>query len=150
MRTAALPPVVAAVVALAVSGIRRLAPILLESSVSIRPAERLTTYVMGGRFAAFVLIYGLLFGVALAVGTRDPGVSAASTALATGASATVAFLVGSAAVLSYITPDQSVIVTAVFALGAALGIGVQFAVVAYAGVSLGEGRRRDESKPAAA
>jgi len=149
MRTAALPPVVAAVVALAVSGVRRLPAILLESSVSIRPAERLTTYVMGGRFAAFVLLYGLLFGVALAAGTRDPDVSAASTALATGASATVAFLVGSAAVLSYLSPTRGAVVTAVFALGTALGVGVQFAVVAYAGVSLGEARR-DESRPAAA
>ncbi|ELZ39687.1 hypothetical protein [Halorubrum tebenquichense] len=149
MRTAALPPTVAAVVALAVSGVRRLSAILIESSVSIRPAERLTTYVMSGRFAAFVLIYGLLFGVALAAGVRDPDVSAASTALATGASATVAFLVGSAAVLSYLSPTRGAVVTAVFALGAALGVGIQFAVVAYAGVSLGDARR-DESRSAAA
>ncbi|QAU12104.1 hypothetical protein EKH57_04740 [Halorubrum sp. BOL3-1] len=149
MRTAALPPVVAAVVALAVSGIRRLSALLLESSVSLRPAERLTTYVMSGRFAGFLLIYGLLFGVAFAAGRRDSDVSATSTALATGASATVAFLVGSAAVLSYLSADRSVVVTVVFALGAALGVGVQLTVVAYAGVALG-GERRDESNPAAA
>jgi len=87
--------------------------------------------------------------VALAVGMRDSDISAASTALATGASATVAFLVGSAAVLSYLSADRGVVVTAVFALGTALGVGVQFAVVTYAGVALGEGRR-DESEPAAA
>ncbi|WP_158228675.1 hypothetical protein [Halorubrum sp. C191] len=46
MRTAALPPVVAAVVALAVSGIRRLAPILLESSVSLPSTEALSTYLL--------------------------------------------------------------------------------------------------------
>ncbi|VTT88106.1 hypothetical protein DM2_1440 [Halorubrum sp. DM2] len=149
MRTAALPPVVAAVVALAVSGIRRLSAILLESSVSIRPAERLTTYVMSGRFVGFALIYGLLFGVAFAAGRRDSDVSATSTALATGASATVAFLVGSAVVLSYLSADRSVVVTAVFALGAGLGIGIQFAVVTYAGISLGDARR-DGSNPTAA
>lgn len=149
MRTAALPPTVAAVVALAVSAVRRLSAILLESPVSIRPAERLSTYVMGGRFAAFLLVYGLLFGVALAAGLRDPDVSPASTALATGASATVAFLVGSAAVFSYLSAERSLVVTAVFALGAALGVGVQFAVVVYAGVSLGDARR-DESRAVAA
>jgi hypothetical protein len=53
----------------------------------------------------------------------------------------VAFLVGSAAVFSYLGPDQSLVVTAVFALGASLGVGIQFAVVAYAGVTLGDSRR---------
>ncbi|ELZ44544.1 hypothetical protein C463_08179 [Halorubrum californiense DSM 19288] len=138
MRTAALPPVVAAVVALAVSGIRRLAPILLESPVSLPSAESLSVYLATSQFAAFLLIYGLLFGVALLAGLRDDGVSATSTALATAASATVAFLLGSAAVLWYLGPDRGPVVTAVFALGASLGIGIQFAVVAYAGVALGE------------
>ena len=141
MRTAALPPIVAGVVALAVSGIRRLTPILLQSSVSLPAGERLRVYLMSAQFAGFVLVYGLLFGVALASGVRDADVSAASTALATAASATVAFLVGSAAVFSYLGPEQSLVVTAVLALGASLGVGIQFAVVAYAGVALGESRR---------
>ena len=141
MRTAALPPVVAAVVALAVSGIRRLSPILLRSPVSLPSAETLSTYLLSARFTAFLLVYGLLFGVALLSGLRDDDASAASTALATGASATAAFLVGSAAVLWYLGPDRGPIATAVFALGASLGVGVQFAVVAYAGVALGEARR---------
>lgn len=141
MRTAALPPIVAAVVALVVSGIRRLSPIILQSSLTLPPAERLSVYLLSARFAAFVLIYGLLFGVALAAGLRDADVSATSTALATGASATVAFLLGSAAVLSYLGPDRGAIATAVFALGASLGVGIQFAVVAYAGVALGASRR---------
>ena len=149
MRTAALPPVVAAVVALAVSGIRRLAPLLLESSVPLPSPASLSAYVAGSRFGAFLLVYGLLFGVALFVGRRSEDVSATATALATGASATVAFLVGSIAVLWYLGPDRSPVVTAVFALGASLGVGIQFAVVAYAGVSLGE-RRRDDSNPTAA
>ena len=141
MRTAALPPAVAAVVALAVSGIRRLAPILLESSVSLPSAETLSVYVASGRFAAFLLIYGLLFGVALLAGLRDA--DATSTALATGASATAAFLVGSAAALWFLGPDRGPVLTAALALGASLGIGVQFAVVAYAGVTLGGSRRGD-------
>jgi len=147
MRTAALPPAVAAVVALAVSGIRRLAPILLESPVSLPSGETLSVYLASSRFAAFLLIYGLLFGVALRSGLRDADVSATSTALATGASATGAFLVGSAAVLWFLGPGRGPIVTAAFALGASLGIGVQFAVVAYAGVALGDGRRRGPEPP---
>ncbi|MGM0448105.1 MAG: hypothetical protein ACQERM_07630 [Methanobacteriota archaeon] len=145
MRTAALPPVVAAVVALAVSGIRRLSPLLLESPVSLPSAEALSTYLVSGRFTAFLLIYGLLFGVALLAGLRDADASATSTALATGASATVAFLAGSIAGLWYLGPDRGPIVAAVFALGASLGVGVQFAVVAYAEVSLGERRSEGPS-----
>ncbi|MDB9251936.1 hypothetical protein [Halorubrum ezzemoulense] len=140
MRTAALPPVVAAVVALAVSGIRRLAPILLESSVSLPSTEALSTYLLSARFTSFLLVYGLLFGVAFLAGLRDADASAASTALATGASATAAFLLGSAAVLWYLGPERGPVATAVFALGASLGVGIQFAVVAYAGVALGESR----------
>ncbi|RLM75741.1 hypothetical protein [Halorubrum sp. Atlit-26R] len=140
MRTAALPPIVAAVVAFAVSGIRRLSPILLESSVSLPSAETLSTYLVSAQFTAFLLVYGLLFGAALLAGMGDADVSATSTALATGASATGSFLLGSVAVLWYLSPDRGPVVTAVFALGASLGVGVQFAVVAYAGVSLGERR----------
>lgn len=145
MRTAALPPIVAAVVALAVSGIRRLSPILLRSPVSLPSAETLSVYLMSARFTAFLLVYGLLFGAALLAGLRDADASATSTALATGASASVAFLLGSAAVLWYLGPDRGPIATAVFALGASLGVGVQFAVVAYAGVALGERRREGPS-----
>jgi len=145
MRTAALPPVVAALVALAVSGIRRLAPILLQSPVSLPSGETLSTYLVSARFAAFLLVYGLLFGAALLAGLRDADASTTSTALATGASATVAFLVGSTAVLWYLGPDRGPVVTAVFALGASLGVGIQFAVVAYAGVALGERRREGPS-----
>ncbi|QWC20277.1 hypothetical protein [Halorubrum sp. 2020YC2] len=141
MRTAALPPVVAAGVALAVSGIRRLAPIILESPVSLPSGEQLSVYLMSAQFAGFVLVYGLLFGVALASGLRDADVSATSTALATGASATVAFLVGSGAVLWYLGPDRGPVTAAAFVVGASLGVGVQFAVVAYAGVALGADRR---------
>ncbi|WP_423997423.1 hypothetical protein [Halorubrum trapanicum] len=140
MRTAALPPIVAAVVALAVSGIRRLSPILLESPVSLPSAEALSTYLVSAQFTAFILVYGLLFGAALLAGLRDADVSATSTALATGASATGSFLLGSAAVLWYLSPDRGPVVTAAFALGASLGVGIQFAVVAYAGVSIGERR----------
>ncbi|GAA0535776.1 hypothetical protein ABNG02_13460 [Halorubrum ejinorense] len=149
MRTAALPPIVAAVVALAVSGIRRFSALLLQSPVSLPPSERFTMYLMSAQFVAFVLIYGLVFGVALGSGLRDADVSPTSTALATGASATVAFLVGSAAVLWYLAPSSGAVLTAVFSLGASLGVGIQFAVVAYAGVSIGEGRR-DEPNPMAA
>ena len=148
MRTAALPPIVAAVVALAVSGIRRLSPILLESPVSLPSAESLSTYLASAQLAAFLLVYGLLFGAALLAGLRDADVSATSTALATGASATGSFLLGSAAVLWYLGPDRGPVVTAVFALGASLGVGIQFAVVAYAGVALGE-RRREGPSPTA-
>jgi hypothetical protein len=148
MRTAALPPVVAAVVALAVSGIRRLAPILLQSPLSLPSAETLSTYVVSARFAAFLLVYGLLFGSALLVGLRDADASATSTALATGASATAAFLLGSAAVRWYLGPERGPVATAVVALGASLGVGIQFAVVAYAGVALGE-RRSEGPSPTA-
>ena len=141
MRTAALPPIVGAVVALAISGIRRLSPILLESEVPLPSAETLSTYVVSARFTAFLLVYGLLFGAALLAGLRDADASATSTALATGASATGAFLLGSVAVFWYLGPSRGPLATAVFALGASLGVGIQFAVVAYAGVALGERRR---------
>lgn len=140
MNWSPIPPAVAAVVAVAVAVTRRLPPLLVGTSLPSPAAERIALYTLGGRFVSFVLIYGLLFGVAVAVGRRGSTDGDGATVLATGVVGAVAYLVASAALLLVLDPGQ-VLANAVAALGSSVGVGVQLAVVAFAGLALAERRR---------
>ncbi|MUW14512.1 hypothetical protein GJ633_07370 [Halorubrum sp. CBA1125] len=141
MNWSPVPPAVAAVAAAAISVARRIAPLILESSIDIPGPGALSLYALGGRAVSFVLVYGLLLGVAYRVGRRGgDALDVGATTLATGAVGGLVYLVGSGAVLLWTGPNQDVIV-ALGALGSAVGVGVQLAVVAFAGLALGRSRR---------
>ena len=138
MNWSPIPPAVAAVVAVAMAVNRRLAPILLETSIGVPSPRVLAAYTFGGRFVTFALVYGLLFGVAVAVGRRRRSTEGDSaTVLATGVVAAVAYLGASAALLFVLDP-RPILVNAVAGVGSAVGVGVQLAVVAFAGFALAE------------
>ncbi|WP_123623840.1 hypothetical protein [Halorubrum sp. CSM-61] len=137
MNWSPVPPAVAAVVAAAISVTRRVPTVVMESSIGVPGPRALSLYTLGGRFAAFVLVYGLLLGVAYRAGRHGgDAVDARATTLATGAIGGLAYLVGTTAVLLWAGPSHEAI-SAVGALGAAVAVGVQFAVVAFAGLALG-------------
>jgi hypothetical protein len=138
MNWSPIPPAVAAVVAVVVAVTRRLPPLFVGTSLPTPPAERLALYTLGGRFVSFVLIYGLLFGVAVTVGRRRGSTDGdGATVLATGLVAAVAYLVASAALLLVISSGRP-LTNAVAGLGSGVGVGVQLAVVAFAGLALAE------------
>ncbi|EMA65974.1 hypothetical protein C461_12403 [Halorubrum aidingense JCM 13560] len=146
MNWSPIPPAVAAVAAAAISLTRRVPTVVLESSVGVPSPRALTLYTLGGRAVAFVLVYGLLLGAAYrvgrrgdGVGRRGDGVDVGATALAAGVVAAVVSLVGTAAILLWVEPQQGA-VTAVSAVGSAVGVGVQLGVVAFAGLALGRSR----------
>ena len=130
-----LPPATAAVVALAVSLTRRVTTIAVGTAIGVPGPGALTLYRFGGRAVGFVLVYGLLLGVAYRVGRRGDPLDIGPTTLATGLVGGVAFLFGTAAILAW-TGSRNVIV-AVGTVGAAVGAGIELAVVALAGLSLG-------------
>jgi len=135
MNTAALLPAVAAVVALASSVLRRLPPLLVSSSIGPSSPQAIAWYAAGGRLLLFLLAYGLLFGVAFGVGRRRADTQGDSRlALASGLAAAVAALVGTGVVLSVLDPRQGIVVF-VQGFGSALSVGVQFAVIAFAGLA---------------
>ena len=68
MNWSPIPPAVAAAVAVAVSVTRRVPAVVMESPIGIPEPRALTLYILGGRFATFALVYGLLLGVAYWVG----------------------------------------------------------------------------------
>jgi len=137
MNWSPIPPVVAAVVAVVVAVSRRIPPLLVGTSLPTPEVERIALYTLVGRFAAFVLIYGLLFGVAVAVGREGSPDGDGATVLATGLVGAVAYLVASAALLSVLEPGQ-VPVNVVAALGSSAGVGIRLAVVAFAGLALAD------------
>ena len=120
-------PAVTAVVSAAVALTRRIPTLVLESAIGIPEPGALTRYTLGGRFVGFVLVYGLLLGVAYRVG-RGGG-----DALDVGA---VVYPVASGAVLLWAGPEQRSLV-AVGAIGSAAGVGVELAGVGVAGLALG-------------
>ncbi|MDZ5811101.1 hypothetical protein U4E84_07050 [Halorubrum sp. AD140] len=145
MNWSAVPPAAAAVAAAAIAVSRRLPPLVLESGVSLPSPETISLYALGGRFVSFVLVYGLLFALAVAAGERrDPADGPGATVLATGLAAGVVYLVATAATLLVLDPRQG-LVTVLGGVGSGVGVGVQLAVVAFAGIALGERRRRDET-----
>ncbi|MGQ3329825.1 hypothetical protein [Halorubrum sp. FL23] len=142
MNWSPLPPAVAAVVAVAVGVVRRIPPIVVESPIEIPGPGALSLYTLGGRAAAFVLVYGLLLGVAYRVGRRDgDAIDAGATTLATAAIGGIAYLVASGAVVLWLGPNQRWI-AAVGTLGSAAAVGVELAIVAFAGLALGRSRMR--------
>ncbi|WP_186310983.1 hypothetical protein [Halorubrum depositum] len=141
MNWSPLPPAVAAVAAAAVAVTRRLPPLLVGSSIPTPSPESVALYALGGRFVSFLLIYGLLFGVAVAVGARRESTDRdAAIVLATGVLAAVAYLVASAAVLLVLDPSR-VLTNAVAGLGSSAGVGVHLAVVTFAGLALADRRQ---------
>ena len=143
MNWSLIPPAVAALVAVALSLARRITTIALESSMNIPDPGTLSLYAFGGRAVGFLLVYGLLLGVAYRVGRRDgDALDIGATTLTAGVAAGVAYLVGTGAVLLWAGPDQNVFV-AVGTVGGAVGAGVELAVVAFAGLALGRSRIRD-------
>lgn len=143
MNLSAVPPLVAAGVALALSVLRRLPPLLVSSPIDAPPVQRLGLYVAAGQLVSFLLVYGLLFGVSFTVGRRrDDPRSDGRIALAAGLAAAVVTLVGTAVVLLIAEPRQGAAVV-LQALGSTLGVGAQLAVVVFAGLALA--RYRNES-----
>ena len=143
MNRRVLLPILALPVALAMTVSRYLVPLLLEVRADIPDPETLTLLTVSGRFSTFVLVYGLLFGLAYWVGgAHATAHSDRMLALATGASGALSCLVGTGVVILVTgTGGTGAVVSAAVALGSTLGAGVQLAVVAFAGLSLA-GRRR--------
>lgn len=144
MNRALLPPAVAAAVAAAIGVTRRIPPILIESSLEIPSPRALSLYVAGGRFVSFALVYGVLLGVAYLVGRgRADARGDGALVYATGGVAAVAYLLVTAGVLLLLGPERGVL-TAVRVIGSSVGVGVQLAVVTFAGLALGRLRSRDD------
>lgn len=136
MNLSAVPPAVAGAVALALGPIRRTAPLLVSSSVDVPSTRTISLSVVGAQLVSFLLVYGLLFGVAFGVGRKraDPR-SDGQIALAAGGAAAVGSVVGTAAVLAVLEPQQGAIAI-VQAFGSAVGVGVHLGVVVFAGLAL--------------
>ncbi|WP_226022371.1 hypothetical protein [Halomicrobium salinisoli] len=138
--TAPLPALaaVAGLVALATSVARRVPPLVLEFAPDAASPQVVSLSTLGGRFVAFALAYGLLFGVAYRAGRRsgDPNGDVRAAAVA-GAVAAFAFVVGSAAVLFALDARQDPLVGVATTVGSGAAVGVQLAVVAFAGIALG-------------
>lgn len=146
MRSRAVLPFVAGVVAAVLSITRRSSTLLLESSVTTPPPETLSLIVLGSRFVAFVLVYGVVFGVAYRIGAQRGDASADGTlALGTGIVGAATYFIGTGVVLLSLEAHQNALVSALGVLGSTISVGVQLAVVAFAGLALGH--RRERSPP---
>lgn len=135
MHTAA-PPLVAAVVGVALTVRRYATALLLEFSADVTP-RALTEYALGTRVVAFLLVYGLLFGVAYWTGTRREDASSDTTVAAgTFAVAALSALVSTGAILGVVgTGTRGPLLAAVTAVGSSAAVGVELAVVVFAGVA---------------
>ncbi|WP_244510274.1 hypothetical protein [Natronobacterium texcoconense] len=124
-----------------VAGVQRRSTNLLLELTSTGPSTDFQV-LLGGRFAAFVAVYGLLFGLAYLVGTRSTTtVDDVTISLLTGAVAAVVSLVTTGLIDWSLEPNYADPVLGTVALiGSSIGTGVQFAVVAFAGIALA--RRR--------
>lgn len=146
MRPRAVLPFVAGVAAAVLSITRRSSTLLLESSITTPPPETLSLIVLGSRVVAFVLVYGLVLGVAYRIGAHWEGVSTDGTlALGAGIVGAATYFVGTGAVLLSLEAHQNALVSALGVLGSTVSVGVQLAVVAFAGLALGH--RRERSSP---
>ncbi|WP_336034388.1 hypothetical protein [Halobacterium yunchengense] len=132
-------PLVAGAVAVPFALRRHVTVLLLELGVDVS-ARDVTQYVLGSRFAAFVLVYALLLGTAYWAGSRaadahDRGVVAAATF----AVATAAALVANVAVLTVLgSGSRGLVFAAATTVGTSAAAGVELAVVAFAGLAAGE------------
>ena len=133
-----IPPLVAAVVAVAMAVSRRLVPILLETSIGVPSPRALAALTFGGGFVSFVLVYGALLGAAFAVGRRRASTAGERvTVLVTGVAGALAYVAASGVILLVGDSPRS-LVAAVGGLGGGLAVGVQLAVVVFAGLALAE------------
>ncbi|WP_225332777.1 hypothetical protein [Halomicrobium urmianum] len=128
---------VAGLVALATSVTRRVSPLVLEIAPDAASPQVLTQATLGGRFAAFALTYGVLFGVAYRAGKHsgDPDGDVRAAAVA-GATAATAFVAGSAAAVFALGARQNPLVGVAVTAGSGVAVGVRLAVVAFAGLAL--------------
>lgn len=129
-------PFIAGPVALVSSVTRVLVPILLTLPIEAPPSETLSLYIAGSRFSVFVLVYGLLFGLAYWAGSRYDTTIDGPVTLATGVVAAISYFVGSLVVFQFIGPgEHGWLLTIVQITGSSVGVGVQLAVVAFAGIA---------------
>ncbi|AEH38156.1 hypothetical protein [Halopiger xanaduensis] len=136
MNSSALPPIVAGVVGAIVSVTRRLAALLLELSSTGPSTEVITRTTLGGRALVFALTYGALFGLAYRAGTRtDPRADGRLTVV-TGVVAAIGYLVGSAIVFRVLSTRRHPALAGLLELGSGVAVGVQLAVVTFAGLAL--------------
>ena len=116
-----------------------LVPLLLELDVALAPPAN-TRYALAARFASFLLVYGVLLGVAYWAGTRDGAddgrhsvVAAVTFVVAAGAA-----LLGSVAVLQVLGwGSQGLFVAFAGTVGRSASVGVQLGVVTFAGLAAG-------------
>lgn len=148
MKSSALPPIVAGFVALVMSVNRRLSALLLELSTSYLSPETFTRVTLAGRFLVFVLVYALLFGLAYWVGNRtDDSRLGERTAVATGVLGTIGYLAGTGIVLQWLDFERRTLAfAAAVEVGSGIAVGIQLAVVTFAGVALA---RRGSARPVA-
>jgi len=138
MRSALLPPLVAAVAAVPATLQRFVAPLLIEFDVD-STGSTYTQYVLGTRLLSFLLVYGALLGVAYWIGSRtDDRPRLTLVSAATFAVATAVALATTGAVFSTLQSQPSgLLQLAGGTLGQSVSTGVQLAVVAFAGLAAG-------------
>jgi len=141
MNAALAPPLVAAAAAAAATLQRFVVPLFLEFDVSV-PAPATTRYALAARFAAFLLVYGALLGVAYWAGGRADGdTRPAAVAAAAFAVGTAVALATTGAVLLTLGPgNQGWLVRAATVVGQSAGTGVELGVVTFAGLVAGSSR----------
>jgi len=139
MNAALAPPLAAAVAAVALTVQRFLVPLLLEFDVGLSPPAN-TQYALAARFASFLLVYGVLLGVAYWAGGRDGAgdgrhlvVAAGTFVVAAGAA-----LLASVVVLQMLGwRTRGMFVAFAGTVGRSASVGVQLGVVAFAGLAAG-------------
>lgn len=139
MNAALLPPLAAAVAAVALTVQRVFVALLLELDVGLS-APASTRYALALRFASFLLVYGVLLGVAYWAGAREadsdtsyPLVAAVTFVVA----AAVALLTSVAVVQVLGWGTRGVFVALATTVGQSASTGVQLGVVAFAGLAAG-------------
>jgi hypothetical protein len=139
MNSYAVPPVVAGFVSVVIGIVHRFdptAPEPIDMSLGMDPFLS----VVIQRFVPFILVYGLVFGLAFWVGVHsDDSDSDGTLALATGVVAALAYF-GTRVAIWLFDTEQVKIISVLTLGGSSVGISVQLAVVSFAGVSLA--RRR--------
>ncbi|WP_435349693.1 hypothetical protein [Haloarchaeobius sp. HRN-SO-5] len=142
-----VPPIVAGIVAIVVGLTRYIVPLVFEFEVFEPSQSMLSVSIAWARFLSFVLVYVVLFGLAYWVGTRQADASTdGPLVLATGGIAAVCYLVTATLVVFLVNApfEGNALLVAIRTLGASVSVGVQLAVVTFAGVALA--RRSDVSR----
>ncbi|QHS15805.1 hypothetical protein [Halopenitus persicus] len=152
MNVVALLPIVAGIAAVVIGVTRRLSLLLIELDGATLAPRLLALTTLGGRFVSFLAVYGLVLGTAYLVGRRDEprrdetrkdeiGTTLRTNhVLPAGGVAALAHLLTAGAILLVVELAQSWIVTVAVLVGSSVGVGVQIAIVAVAGLALGARR----------